>query len=82
MEIAVQISLYPLRQTKLSPAIDSAIEVLRKQGLDVRPGVMSTLVIGQDDAVFEALKEIFLTVGEKSELVMVATCSNACPVCD
>lgn len=79
--IAAQVSLYPLRSAHLSPAIDRALAVFREHGLDVRPGTMSTVLSGDDAAVFGALREAFASVaGEGQEIVMVVTVSNACPV--
>lgn len=62
--IAAQVSLYPLRQASLSPAIDEALQIFRKHGLDVEPGAMSTLITGDDEAVFAALQEAFRRVAE------------------
>ena len=47
--IAVQVSLYPLRQETLSPAIDEALQVFRAHDLDVDPGAMSTMIAGDDE---------------------------------
>ena len=78
--IAAQVSLYPLRQASLSPAIDQALQIFRERGLDVEPGAMSTLITGDDAAVFDALQEAFRRVAEQGQVVMVVTLSNACPV--
>jgi uncharacterized protein YqgV (UPF0045/DUF77 family) len=80
MGIAAQVSLYPLRQASLSPAIDGALQIFREHGLDVEPGAMSTLIAGDDAAVFAALQEAFRRVAEQGQVVMVVTFSNACPV--
>jgi uncharacterized protein YqgV (UPF0045/DUF77 family) len=80
MPAAAQISIYPLRQPRLSPAIDQALEVFQKHGLDVTPGTMSSVILGDDDALFAALKEAYQNVSQQGEVVMVVTLSNACPV--
>jgi energy-coupling factor transport system substrate-specific component len=80
MYISAQISLYPLRQDRLSPAIREMQDVLVAAGLDVAPGPMSTLVTGDGAAVFDALKESFLRAAATGHVVMTATVSNACPV--
>lgn len=79
MPVAAQVSLYPLRQPKLSPTIDRTLAVFRGCGLEVSPGPMSTMVVGDEEAVFDALREAFLEASD-GELVMVVTLSNACPV--
>ena len=79
MPIAAQVSLYPLRQPRISPGIERALDVFRRHGLEVSTGPMSTVVVGDEEAVFNALKETFLE-GADGELVMVVTISNACPV--
>jgi len=78
--IAAQVSLYPLRQESLSPVINEALRVLREHDLKVEPGMMSTLVIGEDIEVFAALQQAFRRAAEQGQVVMVATFSNACPV--
>jgi uncharacterized protein YqgV (UPF0045/DUF77 family) len=80
MGIAAQVSLYPLRQASLSPAIDEALQIFRGHGLCVEPGAMSTLITGDDAAVFTALQEAFRCAAEQGQVVMVVTFSNACPV--
>lgn len=78
--ISAQVSLYPLRQESLSPAIDEALEVFRAYGLDVEPGSMSTVITGDDSAVFAALQEALHRAAEQGQVVMTVTLSNACPV--
>jgi uncharacterized protein YqgV (UPF0045/DUF77 family) len=77
--VAAQISLYPLRQVKLAPVIDEALELLRKHPLQVVSGSMSTLVSGDEAQVFAALRQVFAMAASKGDVVMVATLSNACP---
>jgi tRNA-Thr(GGU) m(6)t(6)A37 methyltransferase TsaA len=78
--IAAQVSLYPLRQETLSPAIDEALQVFLDHGLDVEPGAMSTIITGNDTTVFAALQEAFRRVAGQGHVVMVVTFSNACPI--
>jgi quercetin dioxygenase-like cupin family protein/uncharacterized protein YqgV (UPF0045/DUF77 family) len=78
--MTAQVSLYPLRQEDLAPAIDAAIDVWRSRGLDVEPGAMSTLIAGDDGTLWEALRDAFAVAAMQSETVMVVTVSNACPL--
>ena len=78
--ISAQVSLYPLGQGSLSPAIEEALRIFRDRGLEVQPGTMSTIVVGDDQSVFLALQGAFGHVAEQGHLVMVVTVSNACPV--
>jgi len=75
-----QVSLYPLRQASLSPAIDEAVQILQSYDLDIEPGTMSTLVAGDDVVIFTALQDTFHHLSELGDVVMVATFSNACPI--
>lgn len=78
--IAAQVSLYPLRQVALAPAIEAALRIFQKHGLEVEPGAMSTIITGDDEAVFAALQEAFRTIAQQGQVVMIVTFSNACPV--
>jgi uncharacterized protein YqgV (UPF0045/DUF77 family) len=77
--LTAQVSVYPLRQPRLSPAIEEAIRICQAHGLQVVPGPMSTLVTGSIDEVFAALKEALQSGAARGEVVMVVTFSNACP---
>ena len=74
-----QVSLYPLGQVSIGPAIRETVRVLRQHGLEARVGEMSTLVWGEEQAVFAALQEAFHRAAESGDTVMVVTLSNACP---
>lgn len=78
--VLAQVSLYPLRQLELSPAIDEAVKIFRERGLDATPGAMSTLLSGDGAQVFKALNLAFDRAASLGHAVMVVTVSNACPV--
>jgi formylmethanofuran dehydrogenase subunit E len=78
--ITAQVSLYPLRQESLSPAIGEALDIFRAHDLHVQPGSMSTLIAGDDADIFDALQEAFCRAAGQGQVVMTATFSNACPV--
>ena len=77
--ISAQVSLYPLRQKRLAPAIDEALAAFHHHGLEVFPGTMSTQLVGDREPVFLALKEGFEKACRRGGVVMVVTLSNACP---
>lgn len=77
--ITAQVSLYPLRQVSIGPAIREAVRVFRQHGLETRIGEMSTLVWGEERTVFAALQEAFHKAAERGDTVMTVTLSNACP---
>jgi len=77
--ITAQVSLYPLRQASIGPPIREAVRVFRQHGLETRIGEMSTLVWGEEGALFVALQEVFHQAAACGDAVMVVTLSNACP---
>lgn len=77
--ITAQVSLYPLRQTSIGPPIREAVRVFRQRGLRVRVGEMSTLVWGEEQAIFDATQAAFQQASERGDTVMTVTISNACP---
>jgi len=79
-QITAQVSIYPLRQDKISPAIDAVIEVFEKHDIESQTGAMSTIVWGDDEKVFAALHDAFRKAASVGEAVMVMTVSNACPL--
>jgi uncharacterized protein YqgV (UPF0045/DUF77 family) len=79
MYISAQVSLYPLGQSDLAPAIEAVWKALRAHGLAPQPGAMSTLVQGDDRPVFAALRDAFAEAARYGGAVMVVTVSNMCP---
>ena len=80
MIASAQISVYPLRQDRLGPAIEAVRVSLEDHGLTAAIGPMSTIVVGEDAMIFAALGEAFAKAAELGEVVMTVTLSNACPV--
>lgn len=78
--LAAQVSLYPLGEADLSPAIDEALRVFEAHGLHPETGPMSTLIAGDDAVLFTALHEAAEAVTAIGKMVMVMTVSNACAV--
>jgi len=77
--VAAQVSLYPLRQERLGPVIEAAIDTFRRSGLMVLEGPMSTIVAGELEAVFAALQEAFALAAAQGEAVMVGPGPNGRP---
>lgn len=77
--VSAQVSLYPLGQEDLNPAIAEVWNALAAHGLDYTPGPMSTLVWGDDDAILAALRDGFRRAAELGPAVLVITLTNACP---
>lgn len=80
MQISAQFSLYPLKQEKLSPTIESAWKILEERGLAFQKGGMSTVVTGKAEDIFPVIRDVFLRSAERGQVSMVVTFSNACPI--
>jgi uncharacterized protein YqgV (UPF0045/DUF77 family) len=78
--ISAQVSLYPLRQEHLTPAIQAVCEALTAAGMQPQIGPMSTVVTGEVASVFAALQEAFVRAAATGDVVLAVTLSNACPV--
>jgi len=79
MGISAQVSVYPLGQEQLGPAIEAVWQAFRAHGVHYRAGTMSTVVEGNDEEVFAALRDAFQAAAKYGSTVMVVTLSNACP---
>jgi catechol 2,3-dioxygenase-like lactoylglutathione lyase family enzyme len=78
-DVYLQLSVYPLRQPHLRPGIEAALRAVAAEGVDVAPGRLSTLVVGDEPAVFAALRAAFRAAGSSGSTVMVATLANGGP---
>jgi uncharacterized protein YqgV (UPF0045/DUF77 family) len=77
---SAQVSMYPLRQEHVGPAIEMVRLAFEARGLKPEIGPMSTHVVGEGDLIFAALAEAFAKAANESEVVMTITVSNACPI--
>lgn len=82
MTASAQIAIYPLRQDRLTPAVTAVQAALTAGGLHTEPGPMSTMVVGDSDAIFAALARAFAGASALGHVVMTITVSNACPIPD
>lgn len=79
MVVSAQVSVYPLRQEHLAPAIEAFLQAIASEGLEPHVGPMSTSMTGEAGRVFTALREGLEQAARLGPLVMTVTVSNACP---
>ena len=79
MRVEAEVSLYPLGQERLSPFINSFVNVLRAHGCEADVGQMSTLVQGNTEQVFSGLKAAYEAAACEGGCVLILHASNACP---
>lgn len=80
MLASAQIAIYPLRQPRLSPAVQTVGDALTSAGLQAEAGPMSTLVTGEVERLFAALQAAFVRAAAQGPVVLTVTLSNACPI--
>jgi uncharacterized protein YqgV (UPF0045/DUF77 family) len=78
-QVNLQLSVYPLRQPHLRPAIEAALRAAGEESVEITVGRLSTLVQGDEPAVFAALRAAFRAAGSSGSTVMVATLANGAP---
>ncbi|MBS3735413.1 MAG: thiamine-binding protein [Phycisphaerae bacterium] len=82
MTIQADVSVYPLRTTRLGPSINRFTEELRRKNVTVRVGEMSTALSGEVGDVFAAVGDAFARAADAADIVLVLKASNACPTND
>ena len=80
MEVEAEVSLYPLGQRKLEPGVKAFIQALREQGCHVEVGDMSSIVSGESQAVFDALRLAYDRAASEGGCVLIIKACNVCPV--
>jgi uncharacterized protein YqgV (UPF0045/DUF77 family) len=80
MLASAQVAIYPLRQARLSPAVEAVRVALVSAGLHSETGPMSTVVTGEVECLFAALQAAFVRAAVHGPVVLTVTLSNACPV--
>ena len=79
MKVQAEVSLYPLRTATLMEPIDRFVKHLRRAGLNVQIGTMSSCINGECRHLLGALAEAFEDTGRNSDIVLVIKVANACP---
>jgi uncharacterized protein YqgV (UPF0045/DUF77 family) len=74
VNVSAQVSLYPLRQERLSPALEVLRRALEREGLAAQVGPMSTLVTGEAGRVFAALQVGFEQAAAGGSVVRWSPC--------
>ncbi|PRR72546.1 thiamine-binding protein [Neomoorella humiferrea] len=78
MFLACQLSLYPLGTAAYTPVIKEAVATLEGSGVEVEVNAMSTIIRGDEEAVWQAARRLFQAAAERGEAVLVMTISNRC----
>ncbi|MCR4430317.1 MAG: Ykof family thiamine-binding protein [Tepidanaerobacteraceae bacterium] len=76
--MSCQVSLYPLGTKDYEKIVLEAVKNLPEEGVEVDLNPMSTLLRGEDEKVWEAVKSLYKTGKNFGDLVMVITLSNRC----
>jgi len=79
MRIQAQVSIYPLKTEALAQPVEEFCRRLQNRGLTVTTQSMSTLIAGESDGVFQAIKGAFQALAAEYDIVMDLKVSNACP---
>jgi len=79
MNIQAEVSIYPLRTGAVGPIVEQFLTHLRRPGVCVDVGPMSSRVVGDLPEVFAALAEAFARIGADQDAVLIVKASNACP---
>lgn len=80
MIVSVEFSIYPLKEKHISSFLEDAFLILRNYGLSINKGSMSSIISGESEKIFHALREIYDKISSNSQVVIIAKFSNACPV--
>jgi uncharacterized protein YqgV (UPF0045/DUF77 family) len=78
-KVSALMSIYPLRQTEVSPGIGAALDALAENGVDHEVGLMGTMLWGEDEKVFKTLLEAFRKASSVGKTTLVVTISNTTP---
>ncbi len=79
-KISCQFSLYPLRQPRITPVLEEVVQSLVDMGVEFEMGSMATILQGDEEQVFAALRRAFAVAAKRGDAVLVASISNGCPV--
>ena len=83
MKMMAELSLYPLREPDLALPIHDFIAALRSvAGIEMQIGPTSTVISGEADAVFDAVRAAYLTATATGQRVLVVKYINENPAAE
>ena len=77
--VGCQFSVYPLRQADIDTPVQATIHAAAQMGVSVRVGNLSTLMWGDEDQVFAALRAAFRAAQHHGPAVLTATFAAGMP---
>ncbi len=75
--ITAEVSVYPLKTSDASNVITNSINSLSNEGVEFSVGSISTHLHGNEEQVWNSLKEMFQNAQNSGEVSMVVTITNA-----
>jgi uncharacterized protein YqgV (UPF0045/DUF77 family) len=78
MQITVEISYYPLSDQYKKPVVDFLDQLSKKTDIAVTTGIMSSVVMGEYDAVMNMLMVEIRPFLDKYPSIFIVKISNAC----
>ena len=75
--ITAEVSVYPLKTSDASDIITNSINSLSNEGVEFTVGSISTRLHGNEDQVWNSLKDMFQNAQNSGEVSMVVTITNA-----
>ncbi|MGI9952299.1 YkoF family thiamine/hydroxymethylpyrimidine-binding protein [Moorellaceae bacterium AZ2] len=76
--LACEVALYPLGIPHYSRIIKEALASVPPDKVHLEVGSMSTIIRGEDDEVWKAVRLLFEAAARTGDTVMVLTVSNRC----
>ncbi|HBT47757.1 MAG TPA: hypothetical protein DEA73_07780 [Peptococcaceae bacterium] len=76
--LACEAALYPLGTAHYSRIIKEALAAVPVGKVELEVGSMSTVIRGEDDEVWKAVRLLFEVAAKSGDVVMVLTVSNRC----
>jgi len=80
MKVEMEVSLYPLAEENFEHPVMDFVDVLKKHGCTVEHTPLSSVVTGESEKVFEALRLGYEQAAQKSGCVLIIKACNACPL--
>lgn len=77
--LMAEVAAYPLREPEVGLFLLEFVSRLRRPGLRVEPGPMSTLVTGEAHQVWVALEEAFAWAAQERQVVLRVTLTAGAP---
>ncbi|MHA1917342.1 MAG: YkoF family thiamine/hydroxymethylpyrimidine-binding protein [Candidatus Ranarchaeia archaeon] len=78
--ISCEVSFYPLGHENINKIVNEFLSLIKTDKIKIETNKMSTYLEGENDLIFDTLKEVYKEISKKYGSVITIKISNVCAI--